>query len=801
MPHPMRRHRDDYLAPAIWKTISEGQEVSRPKERSIFLELLETGMQLQLALAENPSQAETFARTIEDEAQMDNPDFDGDNLTLRLASAYLLWPYYAAQYYGYLPISSPEIRSEARRKLCHIQGLLYNNARSTLDVLRRWFGVSSDREIREYVKDADVRVTWRASKLLNHIPDLCAIDKLTTHILELVAARPLVRKAIETVQSLSLKSKIDDAAEICRTIRTAFEALHVAQMTVFYNPNPGRGMSIKKPLLELVHAAGDDPIPRELIPFFEEDEHKDAAQSFRRLASSIYSVTSNNPYPKFFAQREKTIDRIGGEDSDATTFISDGATTKYFLTTEPPVKNQMWPLWYRMTLSDIANMEELPDWSDELWWRDTSEAELHSHLFPGDNGHVHLNAHMSAYWDDLASQSNPEFIDEIHIPLSRPAGETHRFGYLMELLLRRQEPKTRTSFFFALAQTYEQSYEPDIESRTRLSQFVGGTFIGLEKPGIPFSEERFKAIAARVRPLVMAVANYTTAHVTKKLRKQEYEERKDFEKRISRLVAFLEGAEKNEESFDRNGYLPFTTLMNQEGSTDHDSWGPTHAQLTAIFDDADHLVEPPPEYGYTGSHANTWKALFYLGDLTNTHNTFERFKQWQPKKPQQKLRSDREIECTDCLRTVLEYLLGNVGVTLKSKIIISPKPFLLPSRPGIRFLMALCRFIVNVQMNSKERTSITQIVLANEAVSFSFDQPLLVRNLKKEGCFRKGGRLPQYSLTQTPGVLELLKSNRVFLPTYNLTMWQHFLCDAEYATRIQAVPLKDDLMLQLRWKI
>jgi hypothetical protein len=809
----MRRSRDQYLAPAIWQKIFEGKSVPQPSQHSEFLEILITGLRMQFDITQGDCGG-AARHFLERYADLDAP-FD-DVSPFRAAAAYMLWPYYATRYYGLhdCPARAGG-RLLARRRLCRIQALIYNNVRTTLDVLRRWFGVSSDAELGDWISDPATRMAWRDPRLLPpvNVPDLCAIDMLAKHLLELVAARPLVRKAVESIQSLSmvspdqyLKKHDKYRNEVCGAVREAFHKLHVAQMTVFYHPNPGRPSS-DLPLQELVHAAGDmDPIPNELIPFFEEYHSAEEAKSFRQLATKIYSALPDKP--KFFAHRQKTIDRIAGfddEDEKVTLFISDGETTNFFLTTEPPIDKDMWPLWYKMTLRDLADKDDPPDWSGEEWWDPVDEATLVRNLFPSgggdDNGKLHANHHMSAYWDIIAHEQH-RFLDHVEIPKQRPTSATARFGYLMELLLRRQEPETRTSFFFALAQTYEQS--------SQLCHFVGGTFRGLEMPGVPFCEERFTAIAARMRALVMAVAHYTTTHAIKADLWLRQQRRMSFENRIEQIVRLLQGESAQGQSFDRGGYLLFSTPVPNKGEIDHDYWGRTQDQLHTVFDNATHLAKPKNlERGLNNACATTWKALFYLGgDTERTMSTFGGFREWEPQVPGDLYdRSDRSIDCTTCFCDVFDHLLGDVGRTLSGKDESGERKvkvnglFYLPSRPGVRFLITLCRFIVNVQGRSSEGTSITRVTFDNGQVTLSLDNPVLIQRLSEKGCFREDGSAPPQSVVQTAGILELVKNNRVFADDERKSPWHEFLCDSKYGRRVEVVPDEENLELRFRWAI
>lgn len=823
-----RRRTDHYLLIHAWERVSQAQEYrplwDNPSQDNVpsaspstinLIDVIEAGMWLQRAVSDKGADANTLNRLVEylsQAADLKNKKSYEWSPSHRIAAAYMLWPYHAARYYNYLTADKQD-RIESRVVLCDLQEFLYNNMRGLLDLMRLWFGSTSDENSREYF--VAERQSWRPRTLTENFPDLCAVDLLALHMIDISRARPLVRRAIENIQKLSLKSDIKVAEDVGPEITEAFRALRVTQMTVFYSPNPLELADHEEiPLYELVDRTGDkDPIPAKLIPF---DTDGILAKNFRKLATFIYStsVKDEHLYPKFIKQRDATINAL----SHATSFISDGATTNFFLSNEPPARKgrnvnkgqdnnsngdenglddeRVWPIWYRKAL-DVTEIDGTPqDWSNwDYWWEYIDGEKLLKLLFPGPVERLHENHHKSAYWDHLVAEKK-EFCDQqIDIPPQCPTGEEYRFGYLMELLLRR-EPQTRTSFFFALAQTYE-------EKTPRLYHFVGGTFLGLEFPGVPFSEERFQAVAAHVRGLVMAVAHYTTTHALQTERRDREEQRRNFGERVLWVNRLLRGTDKKG-PLRRNGYLLFATPVGRGDITDHDydtttgvGWRYSRAQIKRVVNTARHLKKLSRGVQPSARCSNTWKALFYLGGEANTHNTLANFlNAWKGslKRNQVKLHlADREVSCGECFRDVLNYLLNEIYAPLADKIEIE-LPLTLPSRPGIRFLIALCRFVVNVQSRTAaEYASITRLAFGPQSVTIDFDKPTLLQNI-----WEKMDQA-EPSFQHTSGILHALKKSLVYQKVDPKRKWQEFLNSPTFACPLEMERDNDNCTLNLRW--
>ncbi|MDT4953703.1 MAG: hypothetical protein QOJ02_1841 [Acidobacteriota bacterium] len=821
-----RRRTDHHLLTHTWKRVSQAQEYNpqwdhaSPDNRSAvspstanLIDVIEAGMWLQRVVSDKGADAATLNRLVDFLSKAAN--LEDKNLiekdknpyewssNRRIAAAYLLWPYHAARYYNYLTVDK-EARLESRAALCDIQELLYYNMRGLLDLMRLWFGSTSDENSRKYFEDSEKspkgeRQSWRPRTLTTHIPDLCAIDLLAIHMIDISRARPLVRRAIENIQKLSLNSNIELAEDVGQVVREAFRALCVTQMTVFYYPNPSEVADQEDiPLYELVYRTGDkDPIPAKLIPF---DMDEILAKNFRKLATFIYSTRDEQLYPKFIKQRDATINELG----NATSFISDGATTNFFLSNEPPAQNgdengdRIWPIWYSKTLNDAEIDGDPQDWSNwDYWWQQIDSEKLRELLFPGPAGEtqLHENDHMSAYWDNVVANKE-EFFESINIPPQCPTGAEFRFGYLMELLLRR-EPQTRTSFFFALAQTYGRE-------TPRLCHFVGGTFLGLEFPGVPFSEERFKAVAAHVRGLVMAVAHYTTTHAVKIERLFKDEQRRNFRERVESVVRLLRGTDK-EAALDRKGHLLFATPVT--GGRDHDyypltgvGWYPSRAQIKSVFNTARHLQQLPQTAQPAASCGHTWKALLYLGGDADKHDTLQKFLDDWRENPETNRdvnspsrMADRDVACSGCFQDVLKFLLNEIYAPLADKIEIKV-PITFPSRPGIRFLIALCRFIVSVQSRTAaEYASITRLVFHPRSVRIYFDKPTLLKNV-----WEKRGRV-HTSFEHTAGIVNALEKSLPIQKTDSNEEWQEFLTSPDFAYPFKMHRHNKDSILHLWW--
>jgi hypothetical protein len=546
-----------------------------------------------------------------------------------------------------------------------------------------------------------------------------------------------------------------------------------------------------------------------LIPF---EGEPNLVKNFRLLASNIYSDSAKNQqtYPSFFEHRKAVInllktetDATSGVIKGATRFVSDGETTRSFLSSEPPARTSrrssngdsaekqidLWPIWYSRSLTDQEELGNFPDWSDwEFWWRPIDSQELSHLLFPGtgtENNQLHRNHHKSAYWDEICRSG--AVLDSVEIPTHRPSNKPS-FGHLMELLLRR-EYETRTSFFFALAQTYE-------ENNARLCHFVGGTFLGLERPGIPFSGERFRAIAARVRGLVMAVGHYTATHTVKIERENEKKAKNDFRLRMDRVVNLLGGAHDSE--FNRDERLLFASrLPDSKGESDHplSEWRPSRQQIKRVFIEAEHLVEHGRHTAIRKECDKTWKALFYLGGDSELHFNLRKFRaDWQRALDGERADfAHRDVLCCECFRAGVQFLLGNSDRSFRDSLSIQT-PFRLPTRPGIRFLFVLCRFITQVQAEATEgNSSVIALEFAKGLSRISFDNTHLIQSLEQHGD-------QPARFNHTVGRFQALKPATVFSPKdQKIDSWHGFLNLPQFVAPLQVELNAANRQITLRW--
>jgi hypothetical protein len=205
----------------------------------------------------------------------------------------------------------------------------------------------------------------------------------------------------------------------------------------------------------------------------------------------------------------------------------------------------------------------------------------------------------------------------------------------------------------------------------------------------------------------------------------------------------------------------------------------------------------------SGSCDNTWKALFYLGGQANTHYRLNRIvphlREQRDSRPGAVTvdLADRAFTCEHCFRAALEFLLSrDIYEVLCDKIEISRKSIALPSRPGIRFLIALCRFIVDVQSQiSPENTRIKRIEFAPNSVIMDFDKPKLLRIL----WGRKDFAPP--NVGHTVGIFKMLEACLVFQKSRRMKTitWEGFLNSAEFARRLTVEKDGKERRLTLRW--
>jgi hypothetical protein len=435
-------------------------------------------------------------------------------------------------------------------------------------------------------------------------------------------------------------------------------------------------------------------------------------------------------------------------------------------------------------LQDLASGVTIEDWSKANWWTKYKDPyEVVPHLFPGP-AELHANYHASAYFDYLAGEKRHLLVswgDLIeHFPKTMPTNDDEKFGYLMELLLRRQEKLTRTSVLFRLGQTFDQN-EP------QLCQFVGGTFLGLERPGVPFEETRFHSFADHLRPLVVGLVHFCTTRLVEKRQRQRRQFREDFHKAIEGILRLLEvGLRPDDQS-----------LLY---SSDHDKYtGPSRVRVKNLF--SPHWSESLNSGG-EGPESdcdNVWKSLLEIGD-DDTCKTLEQFLSDPISDP---MMSRKKIKCKECLCDACGYLLGKLWDgprDLKSKTdIIIGSGITLPSRPGIRFLMCVCDFIVATEADEKRTSRLCRLVIKPGELEMEFTDYEIVK------AIREYNFAPRGPTTRGPKeeAFHLESRFRAFRkcapPISSDGEWGRFLTMREFAGGYRIVTSNTQPKLLLRW--
>jgi hypothetical protein len=618
----------------------------------------------------------------------------------RVAAAYHLWPFYSAIYYGYptydyrwegVPATHAQKRVHARQMLCSAQKLLFANSRATHDFLRASFDVLTDSELLQYLS-SDMRLKWRPERLVRFKPDLCSIDSLATDIINMQQAAALIREATMSAHCFAMDLRIKEA-DLTIPSR-ALRLLGVAQMTLFYNPHPHSVREVSLQLHEMLarNDSGDIERLRLMVPFHlqatgeAEDVPDPIAASFRRLADAIYSCEPKRK-PMFLEHRNTTISLLKSGDH-IHDFVSDGAITCLYLNVPPdPRFSRKPPYWFRSDW-DSAFAEEFPDWIENDWWIDQlTTDEVLKFLFANGFTELHANHHMSSFWDHLAADGvflrDTEEVRHWIENKTKSGGERHDdgpkhwTGFLMELLLRREESLTRTSFFLPLAQTHTEAHE--------LDQFAGGTFIGLERPGIPYEEARFKEVSYRMMPLVLALADCCKTTI---LRKEE-QDRKERDKRRNLIFTLIEGSPRGSSGVPEFGEGPPFRFRKWHSWTDRLELQRKVPLLTILEQWHRHFTLP-----ISCDCWETLKALFYVfhGNCPDERDAFS----W----PDPADRADcnklsyKDILCIDCLDAILRSLVEPPRNKLLPEVTVTtqgtqPVTSRLPSKPGIRFIAAL----------------------------------------------------------------------------------------------------------------
>ncbi|MFZ0751614.1 MAG: hypothetical protein WAM70_19800, partial [Pyrinomonadaceae bacterium] len=246
-----------------------------------------------------------------------------------------------------------------------------------------------------------------------------------------------------------------------------------------------------------------------------------------------------------------------------------------------------------------------------------------------------------------------------------------------------------------------------------------------------------------------------------------------------------------------------------KGLTDHDyrpqdgiGWKYSLEQIRSVFTTANHICElPRTSRPKTGCY-NTWKALFYLGGTADVHNRIGTFLSgWREYEGSDSYArrdlADRAIECKECFGAAIEFLISEeMYVNVGPKIVVSDYTIDLPSRPGIRFLIALCRFIVDVESNvSPENTQILKIEFKASSVIIDFDKPRLLERIWE----KKKHEIPNF--VHTTGIFMHLEDCTIVPPKGKRDYWSEFLNDPKFASTLTLVPENDWQRLVISWQI
>lgn len=686
---------------------------------SSFEDVIEAGLRLQALLARgNVGAAMNCASQLES-------FLNNGRSNLKPLAAYHLWPWYAWWYYRW-PIQGPRLIApiDARGKLCAIQDILYQDPWAVLVVLRRSFEAYDDEELRPYLAGENRR-DWRAGQLIDHSPDLCAVDWLAIHVLDLLQAQDDIDKATDILHHGSLKhDPITTAAR--ELIMKAFQKLHVAQITAFL---PVR-TTLAPGAIPALHEVSRIPGLEQALPFhvltahgqWEPDPYE---KHFRNLADLIYSCDDTATFRCFTDQKLLSLAASG---QPAVRFISDAETTLSFITNAAQLTP--WPCVYARLLEDLEGLQHIPDWVDSFWWCSIHDNALRDQLLGNlPAGCLHGSPHWSALWDYLASRGEvtepaPDPVWLVAKERSLPAGKL--FGYLLELLLRIRrtnnqaypEAFTRTSLFCAFTQTFGTAAG---ELQDQLTAFLGGTFQALERPGIPYSAARFEAVEKRMCGLLMALANYLHSRELLLESRARYETASQLRQRCGGLLA----------GFDSNG-PPFSDPHHEVALSN--PYVQPHIKNSPFRLWSAHILQHAKD-GQMGILDGTLKALFALAGGDEGWDAILETPRDVAYKP---------ISCPDCLATLLTDLTGGeVRVSLESDL-------MLPSHPGMRFLILLAYFLGRV-MENKKKAGRQATLNSLRYVSSSRKHTLVV-------AFDNGGELvaslqDRYAANQDSGVL------------------------------------------------
>ncbi|MBX7223343.1 MAG: hypothetical protein K1Y36_25750 [Blastocatellia bacterium] len=725
---------DQYFLPSHWEQVQlgAGTQPSLTDQASPTLpKVQQLGMWLQLVSAD-PDDLEWMSKANEVVLYLDKlaaldefgieDYFSLEPSRLRLAAAYHLWPFYCRKYYTSRQCVWAE-RLNARQKLCEIQRLLFANVRATLDFLRLSFGVTTDEELIPYLVLPDQRSLWRHQNLLppQSYPDLCAIDSLAQDMVQMERAMPLLHRLTYFIHRIAMGWKTTKAQrQRIMPMAEGLRLLGIASLAIIHEVD-GQSSSEAPHMVELVHAAleKEQDLLNRLIPFHvmgpenRLDQPDLDAESYRKLANAIFSCDPAT-HPLFSLQRGDSINKIIPFD-----LTSSGKQTEMYLRGIRQLHPKAGLERSQKKLNDLV-VPDIPDWSDsEFWWEPMVPNMTFLESILGSAPSLHANHHASALWDFLASPKSPE--EPPHTPeglaewvTTQPSLQS--FDPLPEILLRRNEIHTRTSFRFGVSRTFPESSS---KQPTRLLKFVSGTFLGLERPGIPYEVERFRRIAHRFHGTILSLAECCALVVA---RQEEKHQQRQQRRRI-RILELLQGKPYKDSTCPQRGEgFPFAHSVYPHSPHKDEVQGlPLVYKLKRILKTSSRQYS----HNFSIGCVRTLKALFYIfeGSCAETEGSLR----WHVPRP-----VSRFVECKGCLTAILHALVvppQNLNIP-KIEIRGSAK---LPSFPGIRFLIALADFfqaVANEYEAVEQRSWVEKIELQPNKliISWSSDFPAILEN-------------------------------------------------------------------------
>ena len=634
-----------------------------------------------------------------------NTEFVGERAPL-VAAAFHLWPWFACSLFvGFEGPALPEIQIEPRRALRHIQDVIFRNLDATLLFIRRSFRNGSDDGalLRHLLHDRGWRPSiLRTERLGERIPDLCAIDGIAAEVVALSEANHGIHYWMGAIHRHYFERGAtgylvdEDRAGFIR--RTA-SRLGMAQMTVLFKDFDGKFYPLKGIGDDAWRASIDAVLPCQTWASLEErllgsaSEDHEASTHFWNLVTACY--TDRAVGTKFEEIRQSTISGL-----ETLNVEPSGRATGLFL---QGFELRKWPPGpLRVELENLP--KSIPDFSSDDWWELGAKRELVERSLQVDSCESH---HWWAWDDMVVSQKCGD--DKCNArPLPESSTES---GYLLDMLLRRRtERLTRTSFFFGLekvfsAKTKSGGGDSNSGSSEELTAFVGGTLLGLERPGVPFCLRRFHVVASHLRGPAMVLAAAARGGARLEQEKAKISRDKMFNERVKSLLGV----------FDSGSDEAVTRLPPY-----HDPYH-THALGGMILptgfplppDDVSGKVlfalgGPNVGFNEIGGLASASDGSYYYADL----------------KPQ-----------SDYLVDAFNWLLGDHQIRVHVRSGRDEPKIALPTRPGLRSVVAVCGFVHAVNQNFREhRSRVNEICIndAGEKAQFilKFEPPLLDDDLQ-----------------------------------------------------------------------